>query len=75
MGNGKMDITKLRQLIRHGEGAILEFKRSTGELREAMQALCGFLNSSGGTVLFGVRQDGAIEGQEVSDQTVCDIAP
>jgi ATP-dependent DNA helicase RecG len=70
-----------------GEGVALEFKRSTGEIKEGMQTLCAFLNSSGGTVLFGVRPDlpaarswsaaqagGAAEGQEVSDQTLRDIA-
>ena len=39
-----------------------------------MQSLCAFLNGSGGMVLFGVRPDGAVEGQEVSDQTLRDIA-
>ena len=52
----------------------LEFKRSTGELKEAMQTLCAFLNGAGGTLLFGVRPDGRIEGQQVSDQTLRDIA-
>jgi ATP-dependent DNA helicase RecG len=52
----------------------LEFKRSTGELKDGMQALCAFLNGSGGTVLFGVRPDGGIEGQDVSDKTLREIA-
>jgi ATP-dependent DNA helicase RecG len=48
--------------------------RSTGELREAMQTVCAFLNGSGGTVLFGIRPDGTAEGQQVSDRTLRDIA-
>ena len=64
---------QLAALVKEGEGQALELKRSTGELKEAVQSLCAFLNGSGGIVLFGVRQDGTIEGQEVSDQTLRDI--
>jgi len=39
-----------------------------------MQTLCAFLNGSGGTVLFGIRPDGAVEGQAVSDKTIREIA-
>jgi len=65
---------QLAALVKQGEGTALEFKRSTGELKEGMQTLCAFLNGSGGTVLFGVRPDGIIEGQDVSDRTLRDIA-
>lgn len=65
---------QLAALVKEGEGPALEFKRSTGEMKEGMQTLCAFLNVSGGTVLFGVRQDGATEGQEVTDNTLNDIA-
>jgi len=64
----------LAALVKQGEGTTLEFKRSTGELKQGMQTLCAFLNGSGGTALFGVRPDGAIKGQAVSDQTLRDIA-
>jgi predicted HTH transcriptional regulator len=59
----------LARLLKPGEGPNLEFKRSTGELREGLQTICAFLNGSGGIVLFGVRPDGQPEGQQVSDQT------
>jgi ATP-dependent DNA helicase RecG len=65
---------QLAQRVKEGEGPTLEFKRSTGEMKEAMQALCAFLNGCGGMVLFGVRPDGALDGQEVTDQTLRDIA-
>ena len=65
---------RLAALIAQGEGPALEFKRSTGELKEGMQALCAFLNGSGGMVLFGVRPDGTVDGPAVSDQTLRDIA-
>jgi predicted HTH transcriptional regulator len=45
---------QLAALVKEGEGPALEFKRSTGELKEGMQTLCAFLNDSGGMVLFGV---------------------
>lgn len=64
----------LARLVKPGEGPTLEFKRSTGELREGLQTLCAFLNGSGGIVLFGVRPDGRPEGQQVTDQTLRDIA-
>ncbi len=65
---------ELLPLLKQGEGTALEFKRSTAELREALQTLCAFLNGSGGLVLFGVRADGTAEGQEVSDKTLREIA-
>jgi len=65
---------QLAALVKEGEGPALEFKRSTGELKEGMQTLCAFLNGSGGVVLFGVRPDDEAEGQEVSDQTLRDVA-
>ena len=65
---------QLAALVKEGEGPALEFKRSTGELKEGMQTLCAFLNGSGGVVLFGARPEGAIEGRAVSDQTLRDVA-
>lgn len=65
---------ELGRLLKQGEGPTLEFKRSTGELREALQTVCAFLNATGGMVLFGVRPNGSPEGQQVSDQTLRDIA-
>lgn len=64
----------LAPLLKQGEGPTLEFKRSTGELKECMKTLCAFLNGSGGIVLFGVRPEGTIVGQAISDQTLRDIA-
>jgi ATP-dependent DNA helicase RecG len=65
---------QLGALVDEGESQALEFKRSTGELKEGLQSLCAFLNGSGGAVLFGVRPEGTVEGQAVSDQTLRDIA-
>jgi ATP-dependent DNA helicase RecG len=69
-----MKLNDLKTLAVHGESERLEFKRTTGEMKEAMQTLCAFLNGFGGDVLFGVRTDGTVEGQEVSDQTLHEVA-
>lgn len=68
-----MTPTELRRLVRQGEGRSLEFKRTTGELREGLQTLCAFLNTAGGRVLFGVNSNGRIEGQHVSERTIHEI--
>ena len=69
-----VNMKQLAALVAQGEGPMLEFKRSTGELKEGMKTLCAFLNGTGGTVLYGIRSDGTIEGQIVSDQTMRDLA-
>ena len=68
-----MKVSTLKKLVASGEGPELEFKRSTGELREAMQTLCGFLNTGGGVVLLGVDRKGKLEGQQVSENTIHEI--
>jgi ATP-dependent DNA helicase RecG len=70
-----MKPASLKKLVARGEGPELEFKRSTGELREAMECLCGMLNAyGGGRVLFGVTNDGEIVGQQVAEKTSREIA-
>ena len=57
------------------EDETLEFKKTTGELNEAMNSICAMLNKSGhGTVLFGVHPTGEVKGQEVSDATLRDVS-
>lgn len=70
-----MKPAELRRVIAQGESATLEFKRSTGELREGMEALCGMLNDAGrGRVLFGVTDAGVILGQTVAEKTLREVA-
>lgn len=57
-----------------GESETLEFKRTTGERREAVRTLCAMLNHRGGRVLFGVTTDGQATGQQVSDHTIEEVA-
>ena len=65
------DIEKLASLK---ESNNLEFKESTGQLDRSMETLCAFLNCEGGTILYGVKDNGKIIGQEVSDNTKRSIA-
>ncbi|MFO7866375.1 MAG: ATP-binding protein, partial [Candidatus Aminicenantes bacterium] len=69
-----MDRKKLKLLVSGGESEILEFKKSTGQLRRAAETLCGMLNGTGGRVLIGVTPEGRILGQTVSDKTIREVA-
>lgn len=64
----------LEQLIHQGESEILEFKKSTTQLKAACETLCAFLNGQGGHVLLGVTDGGKVVGQTVSDNTKREIA-
>ena len=65
---------RVAALAAQGESETLEFKETTGQLREAAHAVCAMLNHRGGQVLFGVRPDGVVAGQEVGKETLDDIA-
>ena len=65
---------ELEHLVAKGESVSLEFKRSTGELHDAMRTVCAFMNGRGGFVLFGIRPDGRVEGQSVGDGTLRQVA-
>ena len=69
-----MSIAELQRLIAPGESESLELKKSTAELGRAGEALCGFLNGTGGRVVIGVSPAGKLLGQEVSDKTLQDVA-
>ena len=51
-----------------------EFKESTAEMNEAMEAICAMLNNSGKAhVFFGVRDDGTVIGQMIGKNTLKSI--
>ncbi len=68
------DLDIVKRLIAEKEGRLVEFKETTGQLERGMETLCAFLNGNGGTVLFGVNDNGKIIGQDVSDKTKRDMA-
>lgn len=70
-----MNLSQLKKLIKQGESENLEFKTATTNLHVAMQTICAFLNNDiGGILVFGVRDNGELVGQEVSDKTKREIA-
>lgn len=69
-----MTFNELQRLITPGEYETLEFKKSTAQLPRIAEALCGFLNYQGGTVVVGVTDSGQIVGQHVNDGTRQEIA-
>lgn len=69
-----MQENELSALVKKGESENLEFKTSTAEMRAVFETICAFLNTAGGTVLIGVKDDGRIIGQDVSPGTRKEIA-
>ncbi|MDR0221284.1 MAG: ATP-binding protein, partial [Lachnospiraceae bacterium] len=57
------------------ETETLEFKSTTGELKEAVISVASILNKSGkGELYFGIKNDGTVIGQQVGDQTLRDVS-
>ena len=57
------------------ETELMEFKKTTGELKEGIISLASMLNKAGkGTLYFGVRNDGEIVGQQIGDRTMREIS-
>jgi ATP-dependent DNA helicase RecG len=56
-----------------GESETVEFKETTGQRQEAARTLSAMLNGQGGVVLFGVRPNGNVVGQQVADRTLEDV--
>ena len=69
-----MEYQEIEALIALKESKKLEFKESTGQLDRSMETLCAFLNGDGGIILYGVKDNGNVVGQEVSDSTKRAIA-
>jgi ATP-dependent DNA helicase RecG len=56
------------------ESEILEFKKSTTQLKEAVISLCAMLKKHRkGIVYFGIKDDGSVCGQEIGKKTTSDI--
>ena len=57
------------------ETETLEFKKTTGEMKAAMISISSILNKHGiGTLYFGVKPNGDICGQDVSESTLRDVS-
>lgn len=69
-----MKLEQLKLIAEQRETKTVELKSSTASLRGAFESVCAFLNGKGGTVLIGVKDNGELVGQEISDATRLDIA-
>ena len=57
------------------ENEKLEFKKTTAELKESVISMSAILNKhSGGEIYFGIRNDGTVLGQMVSEKTLREIS-
>lgn len=65
---------ELQQLLVQGESDTVEFKKSTGLIKEIVETLCAFANTHGGDLLIGVTDDARVLGQQVSDDTLKHVA-
>ena len=68
-----MILDELKHIAQAGESERVEFKRSTGQRTEGMKTVCAMLNGVGGYLFFGVTDNGALVGQQVSAGTLEDI--
>lgn len=69
-----MTIKDIQDLISGDENRVLELKKSTGELKDAMRSACAFLNTDGGWIIFGITPTSLrIVGQQVTDNTKKEI--
>ena len=66
---------EIKELIKEKESETLELKKSTSELKEAVISIAAILNKhKNGVVYFGIKDNGEIVGQEVSDNTLREIS-
>ena len=57
------------------ESEIMELKKSTSELKEAVISIVAMLNKhQRGELWFGVKNDGTVAGQQISDKTIRDVS-
>jgi ATP-dependent DNA helicase RecG len=57
------------------ETEILEFKKSTSELKEAVISICAILNKhQHGELYFGVKTDGTVVGQIVTEESLREVS-
>ena len=57
------------------ETEMVELKKSTSELKEAIISICAILNQRAkGRLYFGIENDGRVVGQQIGKSTVKDIS-
>lgn len=63
-----LDLLALKQLVRQGEGAFIEFKLKNNHPDKIIRELVAFANSNGGMLLLGVRDDREIMGLKFGEE-------
>lgn len=64
-----MDVALVKHIIGKGEGLTIEFKRATNSVpSDAYETIVSFSNTSGGTLILGVDDDGIIKGIDASQK-------
>ena len=63
-----MELQALKDLVNHGEGQHLEFKKKASFPDKIVKEMVAFANSEGGHVLIGVDDDGKIAGLKFADE-------
>ena len=57
------------------ETETIEYKKTTSELKEGILSMVAILNKhNGGELYFGIRNDGTVVGQDISEKTLRDIS-
>ncbi len=57
------------------ETEVIEFKKTTGELREGIVSIASMLNKNGyGTLYFGIKDNGDVFGQQIGDRTLREVS-
>jgi predicted HTH transcriptional regulator len=67
-----MNFHDVHELIQEGEGFSVEFKRRISSPEKIARTLISFANTKGGTILFGVDDDGSVVGVE-SEKTEVEL--
>jgi len=60
----------LKKLLPKGESETLEFKKSTAEWKEIIEAISAFSNTEGGKIIVGISKSGKLLGADVGKDTI-----
>lgn len=58
----KMEIEKIKELVKHPESSDLEFKESLHSQQDISEIICAFANTEGGVIMIGVDKKGNVIG-------------
>lgn len=68
------DLMAKLQLREWQESETVEWKSSTKEMKEIVRSAVAFANTRGGVIVIGVKDDGTLIGQDVTDSTIREVA-